>query len=362
MFLQVVFWGLLCGIRYVGAAAPTASWTTPTASNGDLKANTQDSVWMDWKSTYDAPVLRMWCWDEAIGGEALASSFSVDNNGPFEYIKVELTCVVCLASSFSVDNNGPFEYIMDSFMEPNKMPYPLSCQAELANGDDDDNGIRCPVKIVWSLDADIAAKTVNAPAKTTTAAPKTSSLSPSSTQTSVKVGDPKVTGTSGLATPSPSNTEQSTTDSPSKPTANLTSNTEQASSPSTGGSESDTNSTTAPAASTSSSSNNTGAIVGGVVGGIAVLSFIIFAFLFLRRQRRNRGSFSASANESSRWNFFFNFENKQGVKADTGPVYEKEGSGMARELEANAAGGAWKANHTAPFSPVELPASSNQHP
>lgn len=44
----------------------------------------------------------------------------------------------------------------------------------------------------------------------------------------------------------------------------------------------------------------------------------------------------------------------------SGPVYEKEGGGMARELEANAAGG--KGNHAVPYDPVELPVGSNQYP
>ncbi|OBT63356.1 hypothetical protein VE03_07231 [Pseudogymnoascus sp. 23342-1-I1] len=348
MLQQVVFGGLLFGIRYAGASVPPAVWTTPTASTGDLKANTQDSVWLDWTSTYATPVLRMWCWDDAAGGEALASSFSIDNN-------------------------GPFEYIMDSFMEPNKMPYPLSCQAELANGDADNSGIRCPVKIVWSLNESVAMKTVNAPAKTTTIAPKTTSLSPSSTTTQVQVGEPKVTSSTGLAPVSTAG--QPTADSLSQSTANPTSGTDQSSTsstgasgqpttPSAGGSASDSNATTAAAAPTSSSSNNTGAIVGGVVGGIAVLSFIVFAFLFLRRQKRNRASYSTTTNESSIWNlYFFNSHKKEAaLKAETGPVYEKEGSGMARELEANSAGGPWKANHTALYSPVEMPAEPNRYP
>lgn len=66
--------------------------------------------------------------------------------------RVELKCVVCLVSSFKVDTNGPFEYIMDSYLEPTKMAFPLSCHAELSRDDADETGVNTPVKIIWSYD------------------------------------------------------------------------------------------------------------------------------------------------------------------------------------------------------------------
>ncbi|KFY92313.1 hypothetical protein V500_04218 [Pseudogymnoascus sp. VKM F-4518 (FW-2643)] len=370
MLQRVVFWGLLFGIQYAGVAAQSITWKTPTKA--DLKANTQDSVWLDWSSSYTAPILRMWCKNQTDG----------DN--------------LALVSHFKVDTNGPFEYIMDSFLEPNTMKMPLSCQPELAKDDEDDNGVLCPVGIVWSYDASLAMKTVSqAQAAVTTGAAvsKPSTPSPSSTPTPTS-DPPSPTGTvttrsPSQATVSPSNTqqstekstekssgkstEQSTADSSSGSTTNPTSSTDQSSTssttgsaqpstPSTAGLEVDSKSgsgaTTAPVASASSSSNNTGAIVGGVVGGIAVISFIIFAFLFLRRQKRNnRKSFSPVTNESSIWNlYFFNSHKKRILKEDAAPVYEKEGGGMARELEANPAGG-----KAVPYDPVELPAGSNYY-
>ncbi|KFY20267.1 hypothetical protein V491_03860 [Pseudogymnoascus sp. VKM F-3775] len=328
---QVAFWALLFSIQYAGAADLTATWKTPT-SGDDLKANTQDSVWLDWTSNFPTPVLRMWCKNETDGGN------------------------LALASSFKVDSNGPFEYILDSFVEPYKVNFPLSCHAELARDDEDDNGVDCPVGIVWSLNADQAMKTVSQ-----TQSVASTATSKASTTTQAQSSGTYTTGSPAQVTGSPSTTAQSTTDSPSQSTTNPTSSTDVSSNPSTGTSESDSGATTAPVASTSSSSNNTGAIVGGVIGGIAVLSFIIFGLIFLRRHKRNNAPFPPVTNESSIWNFyFFNTHRKREAKVPSGPFYEKEGSGMARELEANAAGG--KANHAAPYNPVELPVSSNHYP
>ncbi|KFY72386.1 hypothetical protein V499_07473 [Pseudogymnoascus sp. VKM F-103] len=378
MLQRVVFCGgLLLNVQYASAAA---TWKTPT-TGADLKANTQDSVWLDWTSTYTAPILRMLCKDEANGGNLVT------------------------VSHFEVDTNGPFEYIMDSFLEPNKMKYPLACHAQLAKDEADTAGLDCPVGIVWSYDASKAMKTVSA--IQAAAAPTTAKSEVASTPTPTPdpVGSASTTGSPSkvIAPPSvaeksttespsqvttvppsttekptteksttdspsqsttpPSSTDQSTDSSSSQSTTNPTSSsTDQPSTPSKGSSASDSNTSTAPVATTSSSSNNTGAIVGGVVGGIAVLAFIVFGLLFLRRQKRNRTSFTpVTNNESSIWNFyFFNAQKRREQKMAAGPVYEKEGGGMARELEANAAGG--KGNHAVPYDPVELPVGSNQYP
>ncbi|OBT72719.1 hypothetical protein VF21_08832 [Pseudogymnoascus sp. 05NY08] len=373
MLQRAVVWGgLLLSIQYASAAA---TWKTPT-TGANLKANTQDSVWLDWTSTYPAPVLRMLCKDETNGGNLVT------------------------VSHFVVDTNGPFEYIMDSFLEPNKMKYPLACHAQLAKDDADTAGIDCPVGIVWSYDASKALKTVSAiqaaaaPTTAKSQAASTPTPTPDPVGSSVTTGSPsKVTTPPSIAeesttespsqvtvppsttekptteksttdspsqsTTPPSNTEKFTADSSSQSTTNPSSSTDQPSTPSKGSSASDSSASTAPVATTSFSSNNTGAIVGGVVGGIAVISFIAFGLLFLRRQKRNRTSFTpVTNNESSIWNFyFFNSQKRREQKMTSGPVYEKDGSGMARELEANTAGG--KGNHAVPYDPVELPVGSN---
>ncbi|OBT51227.1 hypothetical protein VE04_08654 [Pseudogymnoascus sp. 24MN13] len=355
MLQRVVFWGgLLLNVQYASAAA---TWKTPT-TGADLKANTQDSVWLDWTSTYTAPILRMLCKDEANGGNLVT------------------------VSHFEVDTNGPFEYIMDSFLEPNKMKYPLVCHAQLAKDEADTAGLDCPVGIVWSYDASKAMKTVSA--IQAAAAPTTAKSEVASTPTptpdpvagsSVTTGSPSkviappssiaeksttespsqvtvppsttekptteksTTDSPSQSTTPPSSTDQSTDSSSSESTANPTSSsTDQPSTPSKGSSASDSNTSTAPVATTSSSSNNTGAI------------------------KHNRTSFTpVTNNESSIWNFyFFNGHKRREQKMAAGPVYEKEGGGMARELEANAGGG--KGNHAVPYDPVELPVGSNQYP
>lgn len=236
------------------------------------------------------------------------------------------------------------------------MKFPLSCHAQLASDGEDDNGVDCPVGIVWSLDETQAMKTVSRAQSVASTA-----TSKASTTTQVQPSGSYTAGSPVQVTASSSTTVQSTTDSSSQSTANPTSSAAESSKPSTGTSQSDSGATTAPTASTSSSSNNTGAIVGGVIGGIAVLSFIIFGFIFLRRHKRNNTTFAPVTNESSIWNFyFFNTHKKREPKVPSGPFYEKDGSGMARELEANVAGGT--ANHAAPYDPAELPASSNHYP
>lgn len=280
---------------------------------------------------------------------------------------------------------------MDSYLEPTKMAFPLNCHAELSRDDADETGVNTPVKIIWSYDESQAMKTVSqtkAVVPVTTAAASNPST-PSTPSTPLPTSTPTpglaspigsvTTGSPSQETAPPSNKEQSTAESPSQSTANPTSSTHQPSAsstpgtdqsrtsstvgtnqpstPSKGGSESDSSATSSPVASSSSSSNNTGAIVGGVIGGVAVLSFIVLGLLFLRRQKRNRTTFSpVTNNESSIWNFyFFNGHKKRVRAADIGPVYEKEGSGMARELEANTAGA-----KAAPYdSPVEMPVGSS---
>jgi hypothetical protein len=134
-------------------------------------------------------------------------------------------------------------------------------------------------------------------------------------------------------------------------------------------------------AATNTDTNNTGVIVGGVIGGVAVLSLIIFGFFFLRRQRLN-SALSPAANESSKWRASFFRRQSKGPtpvfeKDGNGIIRELDGSGMAREMEAGgmergleANAGDVKANRTVPYynvpynsrSPVELPASSNHYP
>ncbi|KFY00142.1 hypothetical protein V490_01460 [Pseudogymnoascus sp. VKM F-3557] len=344
---NIALWALFT-IHHVRAEPLTVSWGL--RSNGaNFKANTQDSVMLDWNSDAPTPVLRMLCQNETVGGNAV------------------------IVSSFGVDTNGPFEYIMDSYVEPGTMNFPRTCFPELSQDENGTNGIECPIGIEWSFDESLPAKTVSqaddVPPETTTAASRSSTTTPNGS-----------------------------TSSPSQTTTDPTSGTDQPNASSTGGSAKDSAATTAPAASTPSSTNagandaaadntaannvgtnNTGVIVGGVIGGVAVLSLIIFGFFFLRRQRLN--SAFPPTNEPSKWRAsFFGRGPKEPMpvfeKDGSGIIRELEGSGMAREMEAGgmergleANAGDVKANRTVPYysmfyksrSPVELPASSNYY-
>jgi hypothetical protein len=71
-----------------------------------------------------------------------------------------------------------------------------------------------------------------------------------------------------------------------------------------------------------------------VIGGVALVSFIILALLFLRKYRRDHTSSSLRATEPSKRGFYlFNFYRKGGPKAGTTGVFEKEGNHRAYEKD-----------------------------
>jgi hypothetical protein len=372
----VVFWVLLFDIRYAGVQAQTAIWKFPTQGEG-LQANTIDTVLLDWTSTLPSTILRMWCQNGTDGGNfALGASVSLLRLK----VRVELKCIVCSASSFYVDSTGPFKYVMETY-EPNETAFPLSCHAELA-ADPLGSGFDSPAGIVWSSDSAQAAKTISqTQAASSVTVTVVSTPSPSSTPTSVP----------------PSTTGSTTTDSLSQSTT-PTPSTKQPTTLSTKSSESPSGATTASQPSTSASPNNTGAIVGGAIGCVALLSFIILALLFLRKYQRDRASSSSIAAEPSKRGFYlFNVYKKRGAKARItgvfekegdygayekegtrlshgGGVQEKEGSGASRwgqvhELQGIATwkktmsrGESWaggEEDHAMRYSPVELPGGSN---
>ncbi|KFY21694.1 hypothetical protein V493_07193 [Pseudogymnoascus sp. VKM F-4281 (FW-2241)] len=338
----VAFWALLLDIRYVGVHAQKAVWKTPVKGEG-LKPNTIDTVLLDWTSTLPTTILRMWCQNKT------------DANNLF------------LASSFYVESNGPFEYIMEDFLQDNT-EFPLACHAELAEKPVG-AGTDCPAAIVWSSNAAEAAKTVSQTkaAPTVTVTPSPSSTPPSST--------PSPTPSS---TPESSSADSTITGSPSKSTTAISSTgTEESAKPSTNSSDSSTTlptenaenpsaATTAPIPAASSSPNNIGAIVGGAIGGVALISFIILAVLFLRKFQRNRAATPVAAESTRRSFYLFNSHNKRGLKARTTGVFEKEGEYGLGIQEKEASGVPRNGRiYELPenrgerrFSPVELPGSS----
>ncbi|KAE9376881.1 hypothetical protein N431DRAFT_555177 [Stipitochalara longipes BDJ] len=268
----VVFWALLCHIRYAAVQAQTAIWKFPTQGE-DIQANAIDTVLLDWTSTLPSTILRMWCVN---GTDGVTQD---------------------LASSFVVNSTGPFPYILETY-DPNETSFPLLCHAELASSPLG-SGVDSPAGITWHSDPAEAAKTIS---QTRTASSVTVTTSSSSSSTT------RSTTTNSLP--------QSTTPTPT-------------------GSGSPSSPTTAPQPSTPASPNNTGPIVGGVIGGIALISFIILALLFLRKYRRDHTSSSLSATEPSKQGFHLSsFYKKGGPKAGTTGIFEKEGDHGAYEKDA----------------------------
>lgn len=261
---------------------------------------------------------------------------------------MELNYVVRLVSNFKVEKNGPFDYILDSYYLPvvfkGYLDYPLICKPQLSSSDDPQAGYS-PVQFTFTSDVSQAKKTVaesqSVPPATTTDASKPSTPTP--------------------GTPSPKGS--TTADSPSQSAANPTSNTKQSSTP-TGGSKSDSGATTAPDAPTSNteqsstttgnsksgpgatiapvppttpSPNNIGVVVGGVVGGVGIITFIVVAVIFMRKFQRNREA-SPTSTESKRQSLNPFAAYRKSPKARTTGIFEKDGTGMVRELEGNPVG------------------------
>ncbi|OAF54436.1 hypothetical protein VC83_09243 [Pseudogymnoascus destructans] len=336
----VVFWVgvLLFDIQYAGVQAQKAVWKTPVKGE-NLEANTIDSVLLDWTSTLPTTILRMWCQNKT------------DANN------------LVLASSFFVDSKGPFEYVMEQYLQ-DKTEFPLACHAELAEKPVG-GGTDCPAAIVWSSNAAEAAKTVSQTkaASTVTITPSANSTPPGQTPTPTPTPTPS-------STP-PSTTDSTTSDSPSKPPTPTSSTgpEETAKSPTNSSGENPSGATTAPVAP-ASTPNSTGAIIGGAIGGVALIAFIILAVLFLRKFQRNRAA-SPIPTESTRRSFYlFNAYNKRGPKARTTGVFEKEGEyGLGvQEKEGgdvSRSGGVYElpeSQRERRYSPVELPGGSVYYP
>jgi hypothetical protein len=287
---------------------------------------------------------------------------------------VELTRLVYSVSSFYVDSTGPFKYVLTTY-DANPSGFPLACHSELA-ADPLGSGFDCPAGITWTSNAAQVAKTI------------------SQTQAASSVTVTVVTTTS-----SPSSTT-STTSSSSQASTTGSSSTKQPTTLPTNGSQNVTGATTGSQPSISASPNNTGAIVGGAIGGVALLSFIILALLFLRKYQRDHTTSPKPIETSKRGFYLFNAYNKRGPKARTSGIFEKEGdygahekdgtrwsfwgrvpekegsrvsrSGHAHELQGSAAwrktmprDGIWvggQEDHAMQNSPVELPGGSHYVP
>ncbi|KFY09677.1 hypothetical protein V492_05392 [Pseudogymnoascus sp. VKM F-4246] len=340
----VVFWALLFSILYAGVQAQKAVWKSP-AKIGLLKANTIDSVLLDWTSTLPTTILRMWCQNKT------------DSNN------------LVLASSFYVESKGPFEYVMEEYLQ-DKIEFPMECHAELAQ-EPVGGGTDCPAAILWSSNAAEAAKTVS---ETIPASSPTVAVTPSKSSTPA----PTITPNSTPSLVPPSTANSATTDAPNPttpPSSTVTEDTtkpptntsEKPSSLPTKSSENVSSATTTPVPPAPTAPNNTGAIIGAAIGSVALISFIILAVLFLRKFQRNRAS-SPTPNESTRRSFYlFNSYNKRGPKARTTGVFEKDGDyGLqAQEKEGSEVSRVYElpeSQRERRYSPVELPGSSMHYP
>ncbi|KAH8811172.1 hypothetical protein F5884DRAFT_897640 [Xylogone sp. PMI_703] len=275
------FWILLLDIRYAAVQAQTAIWKFPTQGE-TIYANIIDTVLLDWTSTLPSTILRMWCLNETTG-----NSFD-------------------LASIFYVDSTGPFRYILES-CQPDETVFPLFCHPELA-ADPLGSGFISPGGIVWSSNLAQQEKTI------------THTQAASS-----------VTVTAVLLTPSPSSTLPSPL-TVSTTNANLShaSTTHSATTTRSKSQVGLSGTVTAPRQSTtplpsSGPNNNTGAKIGGAIGGVALLSFVVLALYFLHKYRRKHASPSSVSIKPLKRSFHISGVYKRRGATHTTGIFEKEG-------------------------------------
>jgi len=110
-----------------------------------------------------------------------------------------------------------------------------------------------------------------------------------------------------------------------------------------------------------------------VIGGLALVSFIVLALLFLRKYRRDHSASSLGSTEPSKGGFSLSNLYKKGGLGATGifekegdnGAYEADGTGLSErnkvpELQGSAASRSGDgAIRYHPVSPVELPDHSN---
>jgi hypothetical protein len=225
-------------------------------------------------------------------------------------------------SAFSVEPSGEYGYVI-SRDDPTQTTFPVACHANLANAADG-SGVDDPVGVTFTSQNNVAAQTFSL--ITTNAATSTpvTSKSPTPTITASTSSTTATTGTGG-STSSPSSTSQP------PPTTNIRSQ-----SAATTLSTSTVASTSTPAAPSNNSaihqSNNLGAMVGGGIGGAALVVFFVLGILFIRKYQR-RPDDSTKRNSKSWWRRTYRTTEIQtdGLHEKDGrAIYEKEGSGPIR--------------------------------
>lgn len=229
-------------------------------------------------------------------------------------------------SQFQVDSTGSYGYVMaDDF--PAQKDFPVACHAQLAveaNGAGTDG----PVGITWTSQVARAAKTLSLTSSgsvvSTTSSPASASNSTPAPVSSPSSSVPVVTGSASKSSSTVTGSSSGVT---APPTSSLpspaSSRTDSSTSPDA------TNEAIASTDANPASSNNVGAIVGGVIGGLALLCFIIFGALFLRKyQRKDDDTSPKRAPSHSWWRRTYRTTEMQ-----TGGLHEKDGDVVLARLE-----------------------------
>lgn len=326
--------------------AQSATWKFPTKGNG-IRANAVDTVMIDWTSTLDRTILRMWC-TNAIGDQALGKFGS-----PRKQKQAMLTMSASSVSSFDVDPSGPLKYVLEDYDPVARgFTYPLQCHGELANKPVG-AGIDSPASFEWINNPSLRAKTIS---QTVTSTPTSSSTQSTFSSPTTST----TTTTTSVALTGPTKSSSAT------PTITQTSITQ--------------NSTPPPSQSSivvppsSSPSNNLGAIIGGALGGLALIIFFILALVFLRKyQRKQSDSTHPVVDEPStaKGSFFGFLKKRKGTipvavtgvyeKDNDHRIYEKEGVASKHVAQYEQGHGSEIHSSQIRFSPVELPAEASRN-
>ncbi|KAE8447428.1 hypothetical protein EG329_010842 [Mollisiaceae sp. DMI_Dod_QoI] len=286
-FLFAIFF---LGIQPLGVEAQTSSASFQFPIQDGLTINLIDTIILQWTSNYDEAYLLMWCQNGTAG-----------NN-------------VVLGSSFQVQPVGSFGYVL-SKNDPSQSAFPVACHAQLLPTPAG-SGVDSPVGITFTSSPGLQAKTVSLATSSTSQTPVTTSTPASSgISASSTVSTPATTSKSSEA----GNTSKITS-----PPSTTTSNPPSTGSSGGSSSSASTAATASNTATASANTNNTGAIVGGVIGGLGLLCFIVFGSLILRKIQRNEKEDSKPKRARSWWRFH------QVTAMQTDGLHEKDGTPFSR--------------------------------
>ncbi|EPE24843.1 hypothetical protein GLAREA_11424 [Glarea lozoyensis ATCC 20868] len=229
------------------------------------------------------------------------------------------------AGSFYIDVNGPFDYILENHA-PGETRFPLLCHGEIGSENNPDGpGNNSPVRFTFFSNAAQAAKTISQSQNLTSDTVSTTLVGSSMTETTKGVS----ANTTSISTSSVLLSSASPSNTPAVSTRT----------------SSESSSTSSYVSPPSPTPINTGAIVGGIIGGMALLSSVVVALLFLQKYRHNNADISpasiATTTEPTQpiFNLFTSRQNRNGKLGIVGvqegndithphPVNEVSGTGL----------------------------------